>query len=945
MLPEAKLLPKNVQLPHGPPQMSAGFTEYDKVIHETLVLQLCLRAEKLIDQKKLKACHDLSMHIVHILRKLADQQQYAALLDSCQEFWIENSDPAALPLLALAHAHLGQKQPAEEICAQAMSRKSELDGDSLIDLAAVLIVMQRTDEAVDLLQEALAQQPNHGLALARLGFCRMVQGQLEVAAELFSRSAELEPERIPVLNNLAYVHLQQGQHEAARQVLDRALATLARIAQDLPDDVAKQHLQLLHGMRLRVWVEAEQLAEAEQWLEEQMATLAEETAVHWLVEYARLLAGRDNHAQAGEILREGLRRFSENIALCRQLAELAQLQGHFMQAVHMLQRALKWDEENIGLWVQLSSASLHRFEQKARQAAKKAVELAEGLQKDDDHPPHLISIRLAQAHNALAIVESHEQNFEQAEQLFRTILAEHENFIPALQGLGQQLMQQGRIDEALELFERVRQIDPVKGYSSLINARRFPDDLETLDKLEKAARQPSLEGSVRAGILFQLAAAWEKRGEYDRAFAFAGQANEASRKFLPYDGKAHRNQCARIRARFSRSLYEHRPDCGVESTLPVYVLGMPRSGTTLVEQILSGHSEIFGAGELGVIPQVAQGLNRWERHVGSGRRYPDCVDDLIPYVSAGIANNVLEELQDYAPEAKHIVDKLPHNFENIGLIKFLFPLAKIISVRRDPRDIAISNYFTDYQAKHGGMGFAYDLADIGEQLADHNLLMHHWHQVFPGEILELNYEDVVDDLEGSARRMLDYIGVEWESQVLKFNELDRPVNTASVWQVRQPIYKTSKEKWKRYEKYLHPLIKGTNALIRPDPVEMLSLPVPGFLTDGVDLYRKGDLDGAELSFKKMLHHNPEHAACTYMVGLIYFHKGHLTEGIELVKKALDKAPWHREWRDNLAKAYGQTGEHEKAAELKARYERKKVHEEEGWQDEEALAGLEAQFGG
>ena len=347
---------------------------------------------------------------------------------------------------------------------------------------------------------------------------------------------------------------------------------------------------------------------------------------------------------------------------------------------------------------------------------------------------------------------------------------------------------------------------------------------------------------------------------------------------------------------------------------------MPRSGTTLVEQILSGHSDIFGAGELGVIPQVAQGLNRWERHTGSGRNYPDCIDDLNAYTTEGIANNVLKELQELASEekaeAKHVVDKLPHNFENIGLIKFLFPNAKIISVRRDPRDIAMSNYFTDYQAKHGGMGFAYDLETIGEQLADHNMMMHHWQQTFPGEILELNYEDVVDDLEGSARKMLDYIGVDWQDQVLKFNELERTVKTASVWQVRQPIYKTSKAKWKRYQQHLQPLIKGTNAKIIPDPIDdMLTLPKPGFLTDGVALYKEGDLDGAELSFKKMLHHNPDHAACNYMLGLVYLSKNHPDDGIMQLEKALAKAPWHKEWRDNLIKAYQQVGDTEKADEL------------------------------
>ncbi len=450
---------------------------------------------------------------------------------------------------------------------------------------------------------------------------------------------------------------------------------------------------------------------------------------------------------------------------------------------------------------------------------------------------------------ALAGVEAQEQDYDAAERRYRQVLARRPRLISALQGLGQLFMQLGRIDEAVALFERITDLDPARGHAALINARRFPHDDEMLERLEALARTPALEGSVRSGLLLQLAAAWEKREDYGRAFALADEANAASRRLLHYDPQAHRQRCARIRHAYPRALFEHRADCGHDSTLPVFVVGMPRSGTTLVEQIVAGHSRIHGAGELGTIPRVIAGLERWERHTGSGRGYPDCVDDLDPTVARGIADNVLNELRDYAPQADHVVDKLPHNFENIGLIKLLFPRARIISVRRDPRDIAVSNYFTDYAAKHGGMGFAYDLDWIGEQLADHNLLMHHWHQVFPGEILEIRYEDVVADLESSARRLLDYIGVDWEARVLDFDALERPVKTASVWQVRQPLYGSSTARWQRYAPYLQPLVAATNRKIRWDPIDMVTLPEPGWLNAGVDRYRQGDLDGSGVPFQ------------------------------------------------------------------------------------------------
>jgi tetratricopeptide (TPR) repeat protein len=635
---------------------------------------------------------------------------------------------------------------------------------------------------------------------------------------------------------------------------------------------------------------------------------------------ATLLAGRDRHDEAEEYLRNALNHLPKNLSLISQLAEFAQLQGRSGQAIHLLRSSIAIAKESgkpqVELWSRLSAACLHQQDKLAHNAAQKAMELAEAMVEGEDTPEGAVRHAKRLAKNALAQVQSQAQNFTESDIIYRELLEENPWFLPALQGLGQQQMQLGKIDEAIELFERIKAINPAKGYSSLINARQFPDDEETLSRMEKLARQPSMEGSSSSGILFQLAATWEKRKSYDRAMNLAHEANQASRKFLNYNPKAHRQSSARIRHAFPRDLYNNRPNFGNDSTLPVFVLGMPRSGTTLVEQILSGHSQIFGAGELGVIPQVIQGINRWERHVGSSRVYPDCVDDLTEHVIKNIANRVLKELQEYDPEAKHIVDKLPHNFENIGLIKFLFPNAKIISVRRDPRDIALSNYFTDYQAKHGGMGFAYDLTWIGEQLADHNLMMHHWNQVFPNEILEVNYEDVVEHTEREARKMLTYIWVGWEPQVLEFNKLDRPVKTASVWQVRQPIYKTSKAKWLRYKKHLAPLTKGTNAKITWGPIEMITLPQPGFLTDGVTFYKENKLDEAELCFKKLLHHIPDHAAANAMLGIIYARKGHVNEAVELMEKAHKKCPWNPNWRNDLIRAYEMCGEKEKAAKLR-----------------------------
>jgi len=858
------------------------------------------------------------MNNLAFLRELYAQQQYRPLKQAC--LTEEKNQYDVQILLILASINLNQLKGIEARFKLVLKHEAELDNDALCDLAAVFMLHSKAERAIKRLSSVLKQEPRHSLALARLGLCHLMDQKLPEAADCFARSANIDASRIAVWSNLADVQIQMKDYQQAQKTLDQGRTALEEQKEDLSEFFDRQHRHRLRILQLQLWIETEQQAEAEHWFELVDEQDDEEQTVLWRSNYATLLAERNLHEEATEILREGLKPYPNNTTLLMQLSELAQLQGRSRAAIKALERVIKQDKKNPLPWIKLSNNCLHQLTARARSSAEKAVKLAATLKTDKSHNEDQISAIRLQAQQALAQVESHEQNFETAEQLFRKILEINPKFTPALQSLGQQQMQRGNIDDAVSLFEKLKKLDPVKGHSALISARHFPEDEQTLEQLNAAAHTPSLEGSARTSLLFQLASAWEKRQQYDKAFSLAQEANELSQRLVKYDAKEHRNRCARIRHAFSKSLYDVRRDCGVDSSLPVYVLGMPRSGTTLIEQILAGHSDIAGAGELGLIPGVVQGLNRWERHVGSGRSFPDCADDLSPYISSGIANNLLKELQEYDPKAKHVIDKLPHNFENIGLIKFLFPNAKIISVRRDPRDIALSNYFTDYQAKHGGMGFAYDLTHIGEQLADHNLLMHHWHQLFPGEILEINYEDVVNDTEGSARKMLEYIGVDWQPQVVAFNELDRPVKTASVWQVRQPIYKTSTAKWKRYQAHLAPLTTGTNAPIEFDAItDMLNLPEPAFLQDGFELYKKEDFDGAEYLFKKMLHHNPDHAACNYMVGEIYLRKNNLDDGMKLIEKALELAPWKREWSKNLLKAYNMSNQDEKATALTKRY--------------------------
>ena len=536
------------------------------------------------------------------------------------------------------------------------------------------------------------------------------------------------------------------------------------------------------------------------------------------------------------------------------------------------------------------------------------------------HPPQ--PLNRAQALVARGHVLAGDGDAEAAEATYRQALALLPGFVPALSGLGQLLLERGQVEEAIRCYEQVRARAPLAGWSQLIHARQVPEDPGVLEQLERAARQPSLEGPVRSGLLFTLAAAYDKQKEYVKAISLAAEANAASKEKLPYLPEGHRARVEREMAFFSESFLEPRRNWGSASRLPVFVLGMPRSGTTLTEQILGSHSQVHGAGELGQIGEQITRMEAWEWKLGSRLGYPDCLWDLTPSECQGYGERLLQALQAFDPTAQRVVDKLHHNFEHIGLIKLLFPNAAVIHVRREPRDIAISNFFTDYGAKFGGMGFAYDWQWIGEQLVDHDRLMAHWHRLFPGQILEVPYEELVADTETWARRLIAHIGLEWEPGVLEFQKLERSVKTASVWQVRQPVYRSSTERWKRYGEALAPLEAVLNGErpADPEPLPQPAIP-PGVFTAAMAQLQAGQPVQAEAMLRQLLAERPEHAAAHHFLGAALAQQGQVQEAREEMRRSLALHPFQPSWLGNLAAIEEALGEREAAEQLRRQQQR------------------------
>jgi hypothetical protein len=276
------------------------------------------------------------------------------------------------------------------------------------------------------------------------------------------------------------------------------------------------------------------------------------------------------------------------------------------------------------------------------------------------------------------------------------------------------------------------------------------------------------------------------------------------RATFEYDANAVTRHFDAIRRTFDRNTLERLRGAGDASTVPIFVLGMPRSGTTLTEQILASHPDVHGAGELPDLLAIAQ------RPV-NGAGYPGNILALDRAQLTVWGADYVAGLRRHAPGAKHITDKMPANFFAVGLIHLMLPHAKIIHVNRNPVDTCLSCFTRLFNRKQNQ---TYDLAELGRYYVDYVRLMNHWRALLPaGAFLDVRYEDIVADPETQARRLLDHCGLEWNAACLDFHKHRRSIRTASVTQVRQPIYKTSVERWRHYEKYLGPLLDALGDLV------------------------------------------------------------------------------------------------------------------------------------
>ena len=461
-------------------------------------------------------------------------------------------------------------------------------------------------------------------------------------------------------------------------------------------------------------------------------------------------------------------------------------------ALRYLAEALKLDEKHVPSLLNVARVQLKRG---AYAIAEQAANIARDLDPEKAEP-HVV---LADIQHELDQPEVALLHIERAIEL-EPEAADVRSFYGVL------LKSLGRIEEARAQVRKAIDLNPklYSAYSNLNDLETFGADHDLLAKMEEifaGAEDPESERYVP--LHFAFAKALEDAGDYVRALDHYQVGARLRRGQLKYDEVDTAGFFDQIRAAFPREIFENRPFEGNPSSAPVFIVGMPRSGSTLVEQILSSHPQVFGAGEIKVLNRS---LGVLRDRFPSIPKFPAMVAALEPDHFRQIADTYLTEVLRKADGAARTTDKLLTNFFFAGLITLLFPNAKIIHTRRNPVDTCLSAYTKLFK---DDMPHSYDFGELGRYYRKYEELMAHWEQVLPaGVMMTVDYESVIEDLEGNARAIVDHVGLKWDKACLAFHKSTRAVKTASVVQVRQPVYKTSVERFRRYGDGLAPLLEA-----------------------------------------------------------------------------------------------------------------------------------------
>jgi Tfp pilus assembly protein PilF len=696
------------------------------------------------------------------------------------------AQPQRIPIekaceLAWEHFRAGRLDIAERLARQVVEKQpNRADAVQLIGVVAYRT--GRMDEAIAFTERALALLPSSAPLYGNLCEMYRVAGRIDEAVEAGRKALELKPDHAQAANNLGIAYFDRKEWEEAERLYRRALA--------VNPDFAEAWNNL--GNVLRMQKKPEEALPA----------------------FDKALALKPNYPEAhnnkGGSLRD-LKRFEESAASYRRAIALkpgyveafnnlaVTLWEHDKrdEAIGILSRAMATDPERVEPVV-LMATLLH--DQGQAQGALAAIQRV--LRMKPDH---------IQGLNLLGRILRDLEDLPGAVAAARRAIELKPDFADGLNNLGISLMEIGDLDGAGEAFARALEIEPdsLRTYINLVAAKKLKADDPALAFLERAGeRLPEMPEEQQLSLHYALGKAYDDVKQYEPAFKHFLAGAKIKRKTLKYEEAGTLRLFDRIRQIFTKKLIDEKRGAGNPDESAIFIVGMPRSGSTLTEQIIASHPRVLGAGEIKLLHKTIQ---EFDRKFGGNVRYPEIMHLMEEPDLQLFAQSYLDRRpKPDAPGKDRVTDKMLTNYYYIGLIHLALPNAKIVHTKRSAVDTCISCFSKSFK---DDMPYTYDLGELARYYRKYDELMRHWHAVLPpGTLIDMQYEDVVGDLEGQARRLLDHLGLEWHDSVLEFHKTERIVKTASVTQVRQPLYSSSVERWRNYGPDVQPLIQALGPL-------------------------------------------------------------------------------------------------------------------------------------
>ena len=642
-------------------------------------------------------------------------------------------------------------------------------GDALVDLSG----LQQSD-------------PDNIEALYMSAVCHRYLREFEAALKTLAKLKAIAPEH-------GRAHQEEGHAYRDMGRPDDALNAYARACRFNPALEASWRGQLDILERKGLEQQADQVRSQLQHLKSLPPPLI---GVTDLIAQGRLL-------KAEEICRQFLQKVPHHVEGMRLLANIGMRLGVLDDAEFLLESAVKFEPDSVRVRIDYIQAL------RKRQKFKKALQQAMLLLESSPENPQFQSL--------VAVEYMQTGEYDSAVQMFDRVL----QTLPAdpitLTSKGHAYKTQGRYDTAVDSYRAALAGHPHYGeaYYSLANLKVYNFSDDEIANMHAQESNHNLSHMDRVYLCFALGKAYEDKQDFETSFNYYERGNRLKKLQSRYDARQMTAELAAQRNVCDADLFERRSGSGHGAPDPIFIVGLPRAGSTLLEQILSSHSQVDGTQELPNILSLSQRLRRRGRQ-SDASAYPEILRELSDEELKEFGQQFIADTRIHRQDAPFFIDKMPNNFRHIGLIQLILPNATIIDARRHPMACCFSGF---KQLFAEGQEFTYDLADVGRYYADYVDLMDHWDAVLPGKVLRVQYEDVVTDLESQVRRLLNHCGLPFEQACVDYHQTERAVRTPSSEQVRQPIFKSGLEQWRHFEPYLGPLKTALGPVLDRYPID------------------------------------------------------------------------------------------------------------------------------